>query len=123
MFIRRREQEERLMITGPVQMLVVGFAGPEFRSEIATEIERLRETDTIPLLDAEDADLPHLDDVDSAELWDVADSIPPDPATAIALIEHRWAIGLRDAIQRAGGAAIADARVSSDDLAALGLTG
>src|SRR5206468_9399473 len=37
------------------------------------------------------------------EVWYVADAIPTGTATAIALLEHRWAIPLRDAIGRAGG--------------------
>ena len=39
----------------------------------------------------------------------------------IALVEHRWAIGTRDAIRAAGGTAVADAWVHPADLAAAGL--
>lgn len=55
------------------------------------------------------------------ETWDVVDAIPNGSAGAIALLEHRWAIPLREAIERAGGTPLADAWVHRDDLAALGL--
>jgi hypothetical protein len=65
-------------------------------------------------------------DVRAAELaaedaWDVLDVIPNGSSAAIALLEHRWAIPLGDAIQRAGGTPLADAWVHRDDLAAVGL--
>jgi hypothetical protein len=56
------------------------------------------------------------------ELWSLDDAIPPDSAAALALVEHRWAIGLRDAIRGAGGLPIADAWIHPDDLAAAGLS-
>lgn len=59
--------------------------------------------------------------LDDQEVWYVADAIPNGSAAAIALIEHRWAIGLRDAIGRAGGFHLADAWVHPRDLVAIGL--
>ena len=55
------------------------------------------------------------------ELWSLDEAIPNDSAAAIALVEHRWAIGTRNAIRAARGAPIADAWVHADDLAAAGL--
>jgi hypothetical protein len=57
------------------------------------------------------------------ELWSLEEAIPSDSAAAIALVEHRWAIGTRDAIRAAGGVPIADAWIHSADLAAAGLAG
>jgi uncharacterized membrane protein len=57
---------------------------------------------------------------DNAEVWYVADAIPPGSIAAIALIEHRWAIPLRDAVGRAGGVALADEWIHPEDLVALG---
>ena len=37
------------------------------------------------------------------EAWDVLEEIPNDSAAALILIEHHWAVPLRDAIARAGG--------------------
>jgi uncharacterized membrane protein len=54
------------------------------------------------------------------EVWHVADTIPPGTAAAIALIEHRWAIPLRDAVVRAGGTALADEWIHAADLVAVG---
>jgi hypothetical protein len=133
---------------GPVQMLVIGFEGGEFRGEIAAELERLREDDTIRvldlvvvakdadgnvsaaegeeglalrLLDVTDADLAHLEEADTADLWEATAAIPPGAAAAVVLIEHRWAIPLRDAIANAGGVPLADAWLAPEDVASLGL--
>jgi hypothetical protein len=46
--------------------------------------------------------------IDESEVWDVADSIEPGGAAAIALIEHVWAVPLRAAIAKAGGVAVSD---------------
>ena len=58
---------------------------------------------------------------DESRMWYVDDAIPPGTAAAIALLEHRWAIPLRDAIRDAGGFHIADAWVHPLDLVAIGL--
>ena len=54
------------------------------------------------------------------DVWFVADAIPPGTSAAIAIIEHRWAIGLRDAIQNAGGVTLADEWIHPEDLIELG---
>ncbi len=53
--------------------------------------------------------------------WDVLDDIPADSAAALILLEHHWAIPLRDAIARAGGFRISDGFVSPLDLIDIGL--
>jgi uncharacterized membrane protein len=55
------------------------------------------------------------------EGWDVLDDIPRDSAAALVLIEHHWAVPLRDAIARAGGFRIGDGFISPLDLVATGL--
>ena len=57
---------------------------------------------------------------DDGDVWYLADSIPPGASAAIALIEHRWAIPLREAIQTAGGEALVDTWVHPQDLVAAG---
>jgi uncharacterized membrane protein len=57
---------------------------------------------------------------DDRDVWYLADAIPPGSVAAIALIEHLWAIPLRDAIARAGGIAIADEWIHPQDLVAVG---
>jgi uncharacterized membrane protein len=156
---------------GPVQLLVVGFDDPKFTGEIRAELERLRENDTIRLIDlavvqkdengvVERVQLSDLSVEEAEELgavigaligfgvaeeegaeagaiagaeagadghilpddvWYVQDALPVNTAAAIALIEHRWAIPLRESIQRAGGFHLADAWVHPLDLVAIGL--
>lgn len=156
---------------GPVQMLVVGFDDPKFTGEILPELTRLREADTIRMIDllvvakdddgnvtavqtsdlseseaesfgslvaalvglggadadesnrAYDAGAAELEEgpvFDDADVWYAGDAIPNGTAAAIALLEHRWAIPLRDAIVRAGGRALADEWIHPADLAAVG---
>lgn len=57
---------------------------------------------------------------DEDEIWFLADAIPDDGWAAVALIEHRWAIPLRDAIIAAGGVALADEWIHPADLVAVG---
>ena len=55
------------------------------------------------------------------EGWDVLEDIPNDSAAALVLIEHHWAVPLRDAIMRAGGFRISDGFISPLDLVEIGL--
>jgi uncharacterized membrane protein len=161
------------MAIGPVQLIVLGFNHPDFHGEIIQELERLRESDTVRVIDAlavhKDADgemevahLSNLTDEEAVELgtkvgaliglgiegeegfvrgaeagaaaaadgvevfsdeqaWDVLEDIPNDSAAALLLIEHHWAVPLRDAIARAGGFRLSDGFISPLDLVAIGL--
>ena len=40
------------MAIGPVQLIVLGFSHPEFHGEIVAELERLKESDTVRVIDA-----------------------------------------------------------------------
>lgn len=55
------------------------------------------------------------------DAWDVLAEIPDDSAAALVLLEHRWAIPLRDTIARAGGRRLASEFISPLDLVAIGL--
>ena len=55
------------------------------------------------------------------EAWDVLADIPDDTAAALLLIEHHWAVPLRDAVARAGGFRLADGFISPFDLVELGM--
>jgi uncharacterized membrane protein len=161
------------MAIGPVQLIVLGFNHPNFHGEVIQELERLRASDTIRVIDAlavhKDADgeievahLSNLTDEEAVELgskvgaliglgiegeeglekgaeagalaaadgvevfsdeqaWDVLEDIPNDSAAALLLIEHHWAVPLRDAIARAGGFRLSDGFISPLDLVAIGL--
>jgi hypothetical protein len=139
------------MAIGPVQLLVVAFDQPDFRGDALAELERLREGDVVRVIDllvvhkdadgvvermhrsdvgadgalvsallGLDAPRPAADDGED-ELWSLDEAIPNDSAAAIALVEHRWAIGTRDAIRAAGGVPVADAWIHPADLADAGL--
>jgi uncharacterized membrane protein len=55
------------------------------------------------------------------EAWDVIEDIPNDSAAALLLLEHHWAVPLRDAVARAGGFRISDGFISPLDLIEIGL--
>src|SRR5690242_20857252 len=55
------------------------------------------------------------------EEWDVLEDIPNDSAAALILLEHHWAVPLRDAIARAGGFRLSDGFISPLDLVAIGM--
>jgi uncharacterized membrane protein len=162
------------MAIGPVQLLVLGFSEPDFRGEILEELERLRESDAVRVIDSlavwKDADgeievmhLSNLSKDEAIELgskvaaliglgidgeegmeigaevgaeqaaeegievfsdeqaWDVLEDIPNDSAAALLLLEHHWAVPLRDAIARAGGFRVSDGFISPLVLVEIGL--
>jgi uncharacterized membrane protein len=162
------------MAIGPVQLIVLGFNHPRFHGEIINELERLRESDTIRVIDslavykdangelevehlsnlteqeaielgtkigaliglgiegeegakagaiagAEEAAAEGINVFGDAEEWDVLEDIPNDSAAALILLEHHWAVPLRDAIARAGGFRLSDGFISPLDLVEIGL--
>jgi uncharacterized membrane protein len=162
------------MAIGPVQLIVLGFNHPNFHGEVIAELERLRESDTVRVIDSlvvykdaeGDLEVEHLSNLtrdeaielgskigaliglgiegeegaiagaeagaeeaaaegvhffDDAGQWDVLEDIPNDSAAALILLEHHWAVPLRDAIARAGGFRLSDGFISPFDLVAIGL--
>ena len=61
--------------------------------------------------------------LDAEAILRIADDIPPGGAALLAVIEHRWAIGLRDAMRASGGILIAQDFLSPEALIALGASG
>jgi hypothetical protein len=57
---------------------------------------------------------------DDEAVWYLGDAIPDGTAAAVALLEHRWAIPLRDKIAQAGGLTLSDAWIHVADLVAVG---
>jgi uncharacterized membrane protein len=154
---------------------VLGFNRPDFHGEIIAELERLRASDTVRVIDSlavyKDTDgglevehLSNLTEQEAIEMgskigalvglgvegeegmeagamagaqaaaeqggvhvfteeegWDVLEDIPTDSAAALILLEHHWAVPLRDAIARAGGFRISDGFISPLDLIDIGL--
>src|SRR5829696_2481349 len=161
------------MAVGPVQLIVLGFNHPNFHGEVIAELERLRKSDTVRVIDSlavyKDADgeieVEHLSNLSTdeavelgskvgalvglgiegeegmekgaaagaeagaeglhvfseEEAWDVIEDIPNDSAAALILLEHHWAVPLRDAIARAGGFRLSDGFISPLDLVEIGL--
>jgi uncharacterized membrane protein len=162
------------MAVGPVQLLVIGFDRPDFHGAIVEELEELRRSGAVRVIDAlavhKDADgaieVQHLStltreeaielgskvaalvglgiegeeglhaaaeigaedaaahgiEVAADELeWDVLEEIPNDSAAALILLEHRWAVPLREAVAHAGGHRVGDGMISPYDLLAIGL--
>jgi uncharacterized membrane protein len=58
---------------------------------------------------------------DGDDAWDVLADIPNDTAAALILLEHQWAVPLRDAVMKAGGFRMADGFISPLDLVAVGM--
>jgi uncharacterized membrane protein len=162
------------MAVGPVQLLVLGFDNPDFHGEVTRELERLRASDTVRVIDAlavhkdargeievqhlsnltkeeaielgskvaalvglgiegeeglhaaaeigaEDAAARGIEVFDDEVEWDVIEEIPNGSAAALILLEHHWAMPLREAVARAGGYRIAEEMISPYDLLAIGL--
>ena len=57
---------------------------------------------------------------DPEDVWVLAEEIPPGTTAAIALLEHRWAIPLREAILDAGGTVLVDEWLHPEDLVSYG---
>jgi len=57
---------------------------------------------------------------DDEDKWRVADAIAAGEGALIALVEHRWAIPVREAVRRAGGTGVAARWISDSDLIRLG---
>jgi len=70
---------------------------------------------------AEEAEAEGINVFGDADEWDVLEDIPNDSAAALVLLEHHWAVPLRDAIARAGGFRISDGFISPLDLVGIGL--
>ncbi len=104
--LKEQEAEEFGAIVGGL----IGLGGAGAEGAIAGAI-----------LGAEEASDGGIDLLNEEDAWDVIDEIPNDSAAAIVLLEHRWAIPLRDAIRAAGGFGLADGFIHPEDLIALGL--
>lgn len=88
-------------------LIGLGVAGAE-GAEVGAELGAEKTEEGVDIFPEEDA-------------LDVIDEIPNNSAAAIILLEHRWAIPLRDAVARANGMPIADAFIHPLDLVAVGL--
>ena len=56
------------------------------------------------------------------EVLDIAAALLPGTSAAVVILEHRWAIPLREAIDRTDGGVVVDAWLQPSDLEAAGIT-
>jgi hypothetical protein len=59
--------------------------------------------------------------LDEDDVWYLEDAIPPGATVAIVLLEHRWAIPLRDALRAADAGLLLDSWIHARDLVGIGL--
>jgi hypothetical protein len=131
------------MTLGPLEYLVVGFTGTRFDGSIAREIEKVVANGTIRLVDivfvGKDPEgssvILELDNTDDPrfssfagllgdriglmtpeDLEQVAEDLPADTAGMVMVFEHRWAVGIKDAMAAAGGFLITRAVVPPEIL-------
>jgi hypothetical protein len=74
------------------------------------------------VLGMDDAEVADVLGEDETDVWYAADAIEPGGAAAVAVLEHTWAVPLREAITRAGGRPAAAEWIDEDQLASLGIT-
>jgi Family of unknown function (DUF6325) len=132
---------------GPLEYIVIGFAGNRFDGSIAREVERVVENGTIRLIDivfvGKDADgntvILELDNKDDPrfapfatllgdrmalltpeDLEHVASELPPDTSGMVMLFEHRWAEHIKEAMAAAGGFLVGRSVIPPEVLEAIG---
>jgi uncharacterized membrane protein len=102
------ETDEEVEFGAMIGALIgLGMGGEEGAAAGAVAGAEVAAEDGFEVFDAEDA-------------WDVMADIPNDSAAALLLLEHHWAIPLRDAVARAGGFRLAEGFIDPLDLVAIG---
>src|SRR5207302_5356561 len=141
------EEKGRTRITlGPLEYLVVGFEGNRVTGQILSELRAAREKGIIRVVDLFVLKKDENGDVTSIELSDLSGEeaeqfgslagdimgllapedieqtaayIPNNSTAGLLLLEHTWAIGLKEAIKNAGGVAVAGGLVAPEVLQAV----
>ena len=129
------------MDIGPVEILVVGFPGNQFKGEAAPALAELVESGLIRVIDlvfvlkdeAGNVVGVELADVDEGtgdafrpycpepsgmlsdeDIEDLGADLAPNSSAAILLFEHVWATKFRDAVLDSGGELLASIRIPKD---------
>jgi uncharacterized membrane protein len=135
-------------MTGPVEYFVVGFPDGTISDDLAPELEKLVDNQTIRLLDvvflskdmSGDVAITEFDELDELagfvdidaevggligpdDIGFVGEDLDPGSAAAVLLVEDLWAASLADALDRSGGLLLEGARIPQDlvDTAVAGL--
>jgi hypothetical protein len=130
---------------GPVQVLVVGVPEDEGARTLMTELAALPADGPIRCIDVfecavgPDRQLTVVDDEPAplslplfAEMvddvvplsavegtWHLGEVVPPGSRAVVAVVEHQWALGLRDSMRAAGGSIRYETWLDDDDRATL----
>jgi hypothetical protein len=132
---------------GPVQVLVVGVSDADRVPDVMGSLAALHSDGPVACLDvfevtvgqAGDLAITALDptstppslplfaepvdgvtDVQSVEgMWHIGEVVPAGSRAIVALLEHRWALGLRDSMRAAGAALLHETWLDEDDRATL----
>lgn len=126
------------MSTGPIDLVVIGFPGNQFKGEILPEIQRVVDAGIVRLLDillairigddpvrileineVEDEGLKRFTPVASdmtgilteQDAYALSAGIEPNSSVALLLFEHLWSTRVSDAIEAAGGQLIMNERL------------
>lgn len=133
-------------MTGPIDYIILGFQGNNFDGSILRELESAAQDNIVRVLDlvfvikdaqgnviegeyedqspelkemfgnfAVDTDSPLLTDDDIAR---IGEQMPTETAAAVLIIEHVWAINLKQAIAAAGGFVVGDGRIHPERIQA-----
>jgi uncharacterized membrane protein len=124
---------------GPVEYIVVGFPGNQFKGEIAPALKELVDTETVRIVDlvfitkdeAGEATIVELDEADAEtfgadfasyshvtnglmndeDIDGVADALPNNTSAALMIWENTWATKFAEAVRNADGMLIAGGRI------------
>ena len=115
---------------GPLEYVVIGFEGNRFTGEILPKLLEIEQQGCVRMVDlvflSKDAtgdltimEINELGEADAAayealisdfhglltaeDVAEIATGLPDDTSAAVALFEHRWAMGLKWAVRAAGG--------------------
>jgi Family of unknown function (DUF6325) len=126
---------------GPVQVLVIGVSDETSARSVLTRLTALPADGPVRALDAFEVTVDDDGDVDvdaegapppslalfgelvddgsgatsTDDTWDLANAVPPGSRAVVALLEHRWAAELRDAMVSAGAALRDEMWLDADD--------
>jgi hypothetical protein len=127
------------MTVGPLELIVLGFDGNNFRGEIAPAIEAAEKSGAVRVVDLifvrKDADgsiaAVEVEETDEAYARDfdtlkadirgilteedtvsIAEMLPSNTSALVALLEHTWATEIATAVDRAGGRLLVSQRIS-----------
>jgi uncharacterized membrane protein len=134
-------EEEGAVAEAPLEYVVIGFAGNQFKGEIIPALREVVEKGIIRVIDIvfarRDADgsltVLELDDLDEEsarafspvvtdvtgmfsedDIREISEELEPNSSAAVILFQHAWADKLRDAVLRANGRLLAGGLIPNE---------